>query len=476
MLPRPHDRFLRVLSLVSLLTLTACGGGEDGTPSTPPPPETGPQLAVDCSGPHCGAVDAHRYAGSGIGVWQYTNDTGERVQVSVRIDGIPGKDVQLSYVNHSDTQQKLPPLELFLRSPYAAPSASAALLRAAAPAPDQIGRRLPHATYDTHALPRPRAKTGLGANAAARIAAATAYQVGDRKEWWVNDFSYQDDARQLRQTTLHRRFRVDGADPRTLNIWIEDVVADAGVISEEVLDRLQERIRITYDRVTRIAGPIWGGTPYEDIIGDDKELNVVLVDRLNVLGYVNYTDTYVRHYYPDIPVVQQSNEALAVYMHARSVYAPDNVYADFIQGFSHELTHLVFWFYRSLLPTEDHAFDSWLNELAAEAMKDLVYHPGDPERSDTETRFRNWLYWGQRGGFNCDLRDMYPIPSPDQPCYGYSTVNSLAAFLLRQYGVDLYRSRWCPHRCAGRPHDRSGDAECLPFRWELPGSSQQAGA
>lgn len=439
MLPRLHARPLRVLSLLSILALAACGGGEDSSGPVPPPPETVPQLAVDCSGPHCGAVDAHRYAGSGIGVWQYTNDTDDRLEVPVRIDGIPGKDVHLSYVNQSDARQKLPPLELFLRSPYAAAAASAALLRAAGPAPDPAESRLPHAPYDMRALPRPRMKTASGP-ALARMAAAASHRVGDTKQWWVNDFSYRDDAKALRPTTLRRTFRVDGADPRTLNIWVEDAVTDAGVLTDEALDQLQERIRTTYDRVTRIAGPIWNATPYEDIIGAGEDLNVVIVERMEVLGYVSFSDTYVRHYYPDLPYIQQSNEALAVYMHARTIYAPDDVYTDFIQNFSHELTHLVFWFYRSILGSNEYTLDSWLNETVAEAMKDLVYHPDDPAPSDTAARFRSWMIWGQRGGFNCDLRDMYPIPSPDRVCYGYNTVNSLAAYLMRQYGVGLFVS------------------------------------
>ncbi|GAA0522061.1 MULTISPECIES: M30 family zinc metallopeptidase [Pigmentiphaga] len=431
--PRLRARLLRVLSLLSILAVAACGGGEEAAGPAPPAPETGPRLAVDCSGPHCGAIDAHRYAGSGVGVWQYTNDTDDRVEVSVRIDGIPGKDVHLSYVNHSDTRQKLPPLELFLRSPY---TGTAALLRAAAPAPARAGLPRPHAPYDLRALPRPRAKTASGP-ALARMAASASHRVGDTREWWVNDFSGGDNARAPRPTTLRRRSSLDGADRRALNIWVEDAVTAAGVITDEALDQLQERIRSTYDRITRIAGPIWAETPYENIIGAHEDLNVVIVEPLEVLGYVNFTDAYVRHYYPDFPNIQQSNEALAVYMHARSIYAPDDVYTDAIQTFSHELTHLIFWFYRGILAGDDDQLDSWLNETVAEAMKELAYHPDDAAPSDTEARFQSWLSWGQRGGFNCDLRDMYPIPLPNRACYGYSTVNALAAFLMRHYGADL---------------------------------------
>jgi len=126
----PTMRVLALLSAAGLILLSGCGG--DSEPAAPPePPPAGAQLEVDCSGPRCGAIDAHRYAGSGVGIWQYTNTGDERVALPIRLAGLAGKDVQLIYTNHGDTPQRLPALELYLRSPY--PLATPAA-RLAAPA------------------------------------------------------------------------------------------------------------------------------------------------------------------------------------------------------------------------------------------------------------------------------------------------------------------------------------------------------
>lgn len=429
------------------LLLAACGG--DGDQALPAPPVVPPaaSLAVDCSGPHCGAIAPDRYDGQGIGLWQYTNDTDERVALPIRIAGIPGKDVQLIYASHSDVPQKLPALELFVRSPYPLKTPMAAMSGPpAGPGTPLPSRSLEHERIPEAAWRKLRAQPRVSPQLRTVPDAYVPPRTGDRREWWIGpDFSEQHPPL-LRPATLRRQIMASGTDPRRVNLWVADPVEGPDRITDAMLDQLADRVLAgddaAYARLSALAGPLWGPSPYENVIPPDQDLHIVIAGGFDSAGYVSQLNLLRRDAPTGVPeldsLLRFSNEALVVVLHPATLYDPLGISGYGPSLLMHELTHMATDYGRGFSRTTSYANDTWLEEMVATMMQDVQYREDlDPVHPIRDDRLASWLRLIRWGSLNCDLRS---ISAQDytQACYGYDRVGSFGGFLLRQFGVQFF--------------------------------------
>ena len=422
-------RFQRQLALLGpALVLSACGGDGAVTPDTPePPPPAVAQLAVDCGGPHCGAVDAHRYLGSGVGIWQYTNTTDERREVEIDIWALAGKDVQLIMTNHGDEPQKMPGIELFERSPYPVEGPAAA-------------RRAPAFSV----APPSVAKPATAKRTATQRAAAPA-AVGATHTWWVDTWT---EGRVEREFTLLRQGQAQGPDgPRRVNIWLEDDQYGDVLVNDAMLDNLLQRMATgpdsVYTRATDLAGEPWGQHETAGAIPPTQDLNIVLGKELAYVSYPGGRDLRIRQQTgnPDFDeYVRTSNEALAVYMTTERFYQPEDYYeaGEPAATMALLLTQMANIYHRSALPETDQSFEAWLDFMTALMMQDILYLPGLDAYHPVGDIYRwYWLSTGATGNFNCSLRTARNANG--ESCYTAGAQATFGAYLLRQYGVGFYR-------------------------------------
>ncbi|WP_132980739.1 hypothetical protein [Pigmentiphaga sp. D-2] len=411
------------------LLLAACGGDGAVAPDTPEPPAPAEaQLTVDCSGPHCGAVDAHRYLGSGVGIWQYTNTTDDRQTVAIDISGLAGKDVQLIITNHGGTPQKMPGIELFERSPYP-PGAPATARRAPALSP---------------AVPPVAQRVDARQTVSRRAPAATA-AVGSTRTWWVDTWT---EGRVERSFNLLRQGQAQGPDgPRRVNIWLEDDQYGDELVNDAMLDTLLRRVisgpDSIYTRATDLAGEPWGQHETAGAIPPAQDLNIVLGKELAYVAYPGARDLRIRRQTgnPDFDeYVRTSNEALAVYLTSERFYQPDDYYAygEPAAAMALLLTQMSNIYHRSALPETDQSFEPWLDIMTSFMMQDILYLPGVDTYQLAGDIYRwYWLSLGATGNFNCDLTTS--LDADGSACYSDAVRATFGAYLLRQYGIGFYR-------------------------------------
>ena len=87
---------------------------------------------------------------------------------------------------------------------------------------------------------------------------------------------------------------------------------------------------------------------------------------------------------------------------------------------------------RNVLKGNSYRFATWLNELAAEGMTDIV---GSRLGGYTDSRYPGWL---SKPGFNCDITNWDSNLS--STCFSYNIVGSYGGFLLRHYGLNYYKA------------------------------------
>lgn len=439
---RPASPTLALLAAATLMLLSGCGGDAEPIAPTEPPPSTA-QLEVDCSGPRCGAIDAHRYAGSGIGVWQYTNTGDERTALPIRLAGVAGKDVQLIYTNHGDTPQRLPALELYLRSPYplAAPAARLAFPAGADAADAASPRRPRHPDLPPmQADPMQRLKSRKPSPAHRIVGpsrTAHAPRLGDVRTWRVSGYGMGTEEDAFRRSTLVRQ--TVARDGRGIHVWIDAETQAAGSVTDAMLDGfirdVAQREDAVYDRTVALVGPPWGPYPEGELpaIPPDADLHVAFIRDMMAAGMVHWNDVGLND--PAGPPEDNlSNEALVLFMSDDNFYNP---VLDELASFAHELTHLSTRYLQviSKEPGQEYFHQSWFIELIALMAEDALYLPGLNRHHENRDFFVR--YWLRDQNFNCDILSIAILDWG--ACDSYNINSTIGAYLLRHYGMDFYR-------------------------------------
>ncbi|MDR0226915.1 MAG: hemagglutinin [Burkholderiaceae bacterium] len=430
-----HYQALGALGTLALaLGLAGCGGGSGGG-GTSPGDSVATQLTPACTGTNCGAASASTYAGQGIGVWSYANGSPAEQTINVGLSGLGSKPVTLVYTNTSSSAVTLPGLTLTAAS-GTAPSQSVQPADQPTPEANQIPERV------RDFKPRLSPADMQQATAPARAIQASASAVGDQRNWFIDAGSA---SIQTRSATLRRQTTVTTpTGTRTVNLWLEDGEYGAAKVSDALMDNFLARFasgpNSAYSLVTGLAGQPWGPQPYSNLIDADQPLDIVLVNFVpdsrpyGLLGYFWSLNNYKVQ--PNDAQYRYSNASLSFYMDTETLYlAGDAGVTTQTSTLAHEFLHMVNFYQRGALKGTDYMFDTFLEEMTALMSEDILADrltPGTNPMRDT--RIRQWM---AQPGFNCDLASWQA--STTSPCFGYSIVGSLGAYLLRQHGIGFYR-------------------------------------
>lgn len=455
-----HKRIIAAAAAMLLSGLMAgCGGGGGDeaaptaaaeTPVTTPvspvepvsqiPAETA-GLVTDCGGAHCSATTANTYAGSGVGTWKLANTSGAAMQVPVSIGGLSGQDVMLVLTNTGATPQPMPAIALsdVQRDP------SRSLFRSVldiTPEDSAAKRRI--AEFNSKGAGEllrqgPQRRDVLGLTAPARLAAGYVVGVSTRNWKHLNDSNVVES----RATTLAES--VSMADGTVVNFWVETSEMGGSKVSSAILTDLVTTYtsgsNAIYSMVGQVAGKPWGPHGYPGLlIPDSQTIDVVVLNfapdgqPYGTLGYFWGLNNFTQAEEPD------SNEAVALFLDAETLYLTASGGANpglmlMKSTMAHEATHMANFYQRGVVAggSGDYLFDTWLEEMTAMVMEDLLSTRIDPNYNKIrDVRLANYLSYGN---YNCRLTAF----ASGNPCDGYSVSGSFGGYLLRQFGLSFYK-------------------------------------
>ena len=431
---------MRVQKIPSLMLMLATAGLA-GCPGDTPPPAA--SVSPVCA--NCAAVGPTRYAGKGVGVWAYANQTDKPVALPISIDGLPGNDVTLVFSNDGDKAQPMPPITV---QPAPAAPAAPALPQAAEnrvpkqtePVPSRADRiREFNARGWVEQLERLRANQGkppMAQNQSASEAGAQQPSVidarpGDQRSW------YNEDDEPPQVTTLRRQVTL--RDGVILNVWVEDSEYGEAQVTDAMIEALTtaySRSGGTYDFLVDLGGPVWGAHKDAELIpGDRQPINLVIlrIADEDTAGYFLAGNAFV-----NVPGTEtaRSNAAVVVFFNAQTLYPnkPGGLPA-MVLTMAHESVHMQNFYRRGVTLGADYVFDTWLDEGSAIMMEDFASQrllTGYNEVRDS--RLPSYLAAPHYG---CNVTAW---PKAADKCDGYAVWGAWGGFLNRQLGLPFYRN------------------------------------
>jgi len=406
----------RTLAAVLLTLLTACGGGGGGsasvTPSAAPAFSSAPALAPACA--DCAAADAGTYRGSGAGVWSYSNTSGQAVSVPVAIGGL-GYGKAVTYILTHD--------------------ASAATTQTAQGASASVAETTALHGSEMQEFNRIGWRNLAGpARATLSPAEASPPPVAPYAPGSVRSFHDKDNT--LRTTSLVRR--ATASDGRVIQLWLEAGEGGASRITEAMLDQLLQSYAGqggVYELAVGLGGPPWGPHNYPSLIAPaGQPLDIVLLNfnrdgqPMGLVGYFWARNAFRKTVEP------YSNESVSVYLDTETAYLADDGLAQTRSVLAHETMHMLN-FYRRNLVMGQLGYDTWLEEMTAMMLEDLLDAGTGGTRPPMLPRLYAYMTLGE---YYCGLTG-FKAPVGTRSCDGYALGGTYGAYLLRQYGVSLFR-------------------------------------
>ena len=354
------------------------------------------ELSPACS--NCAAISPTLYAGSGTGIWRYSNSTDAPVPVPVGIRGLTGQHVTLVFTNDAHEPHQMTSMRL-----------------------DQW-RRVP---------PEGGLRTKKGSPVSAQAASVTS--VGEGRSWYHHDGT-------LRDTTLARQSTM--RDGVVVNLWVENSENNDTRVGAAVLDKLHDtyvRAGGIYDMMVDIGGPLWGPHDSSNLIdGSAQPVNLVILnfnrDRPDDLNGYFHTRNALRR----VPETQsaKSNEAVVLFLNSANLEAdvPETL-EDMLLNLAHESMHMQSFYRRRVKLGAEFAFERWLEEGLATMVTDHLASaltPGfNPAR---DSQVPGYML---NASYDCALMAWGDVRTV---CDGDAVWGSFGAFLNRQLGMQFFRN------------------------------------
>jgi hypothetical protein len=417
--------------------LVSCGSGDSGASSgngngSGSGSGNTVSLVSGCSGTNCGN-DGNAYSGYGVGIWHYKNTGLNNVNLNVSLSNVADKNITIVFTNEGDKNINNFPyiyVDNSLRNKV--------LLKEN----DERMKIIRYTPEDIDFDFRKFRQYNVSSQVRNQPAMLKTWYENDKKDWRVSVPTTS-----VRQATLKKQKTVPG---RTINFWVEDSEFTNQKIDQAKLDDISQYISTIYTNVVNVAGEPWGEHSYSDLlIPSNQPLNIVFFNFDNnnkaegIIGYFASGNNFLKSYNGD------SNEELVIFVDTEIIYLGGNNGPLLgISTIAHELTHAIHFYQRAVKMGDP--FDTFLNEMAALMMEDIISKKIGPDFNDAREGYINWIY---KSLYNCDFSQWGDC---GDSINSYSVSNSFGTFLLRQHGVDFYKTLFTTYGDnINNAHDRS---------------------
>jgi PKD repeat protein len=435
--------------VVSLVARDASGRSATTTSDINVLASTNDRFVPDCAGPGCAARDAGTFSGSGVGTWRYTNSTATDATLMIDVAGVaPGQQATQVYSRAGSAAAAI--------APAAARTAKVGGLFLPAPTfedpHDHHGALLEHNIALSKAL-QEGAQAAKDASSAAgtaqrqaRAKSVTAAQrtstSGDTRNWWVTEerpsSAGTTPATAVQYDTTAQAQCSVPASGRRVVFWLDPRATQAGVVTS---DDIAAMVRVAcgagagLDQMAHMLGDVWGlaagkyaGQLIEDTAAAPLDINIVIPYAPSDTpwgGYFNGINNFVHGASGGIDA-SDSNEALAIFLNARSIQANRDY---MLSALLHEATHLTNFYQRTVARGTTH--EAWLEETSAMMTEDVIATALIPGyQSLTTVQIPQYL----RSGGGVDY-----VRWQDKYSRNYALGGAFGAYLNRRYGPVIYR-------------------------------------
>jgi hypothetical protein len=392
--------------------------------ASPPTPTVEPY----CTGTLCAASDAHTYSGTGTGIWRYTNSSNSPASIDVSVSGLKnGQPALFVFSNSQITDTSIPIVPN--ASPLPSPHPSFSPANSVQSSADDAHHSILLANHE-RSIALIAARKEIVPNPDLRFAVVAPPQLRDppaksAHRIWVDNFapgapkSYDTVARDACKLVDFRNavFWVDpnltGFDDNAVKAFNEAFCTPTG----------------GYAQLTQLIGSPWGintGANADSLISDYPQLLDVNIVILNVAAGTNWGGYFSSGNNFTLKESPTSNESLVFFINGPGAISNQKYY---LSTLLHELTHMINFYERTVSRGFSH--DIWLEETSAMMTEDIVV-PAVLANYSIIPNQRVQPY--ARSGGNTNLLDWPQLSGPN-----YNMGGSLAAFLDRRYGIDLYR-------------------------------------
>jgi hypothetical protein len=354
------------------------------------------RYASSCDNPSCN-INLNVSSKNSIDVWSYKNSNSSSVNLNISIHTTSDKEITVIYTNEGNSYVTMPYISVntALEDEMIYPHKK--MEEFFEPAGSDVLRYLEPDIIDWNDS----------------LDFGQTLSISDTRTW----ISHQNYGATSRTATLRKQLSVNG---RTINLWIEDSEYANGNMDVKKIDSISSNISTIYTNVVSVAGEPWGPHIFYGLIPENQPLDIVFINFGNS-GYAGYfwiNNNYINK--------DNSNKALVIFVTTRSSAAST------LSTIAHELTHAIN-FYQRFIVTKDfnmyeyEAFD-FLDEMMAVMMEDIV--ADKISYNSAANRYMNWL---NTPLYQYDFANWQGGDS-------YSVVSSFGSFLLRQYGIDFYKT------------------------------------
>ena len=393
-------------------------------------------LVPDCVGANCSAVNGSTYAGSGVGVWRYTNtSTTLAASINISISGVSaGKNVLLLFSNGTKSAAPTVPGAGVLADVGSAPQSSVPGGTGGTSSDDVIDEReLVHSKIleenrslvaTLRAMERAQASPAVDSAFSNPPDISPAPAIGTKRVW--TDAALGSTVNHA--TSVQATCSTSGG--RGVVFWVEDRVWAARSVTTGVIDRFKAAYcgaNGGYERLVKLQGEPWGAHGFNGVISDSptlQDVNVVMVSSAKGFGGYFWG---VNSLLSD----PRSNKALVFFVNVAG-FSGDSTSSStlnyYISTLVHEMMHMVNFYQRML--RRDVTHDTWLEETSAMMSEDIVV-PTLINTNKIETvRVPGYL---QTGG------NVSYINWPMLSSNNYAVGGTFGAFVNRRFGLGVFQ-------------------------------------